>query len=102
MIEFGASPAVVGEVTVSPDLAAHRSASQRASVRLVAGVAAVRAAIADGSLHHHPYEDVPAGLRSHAVDVLRAWAAGEDLDAQRRRCGVCAPALVTPRPRGRG
>ncbi|WP_133825491.1 hypothetical protein [Actinomycetospora succinea] len=74
--------------------------SARASVRLVAGVVAVRAAIADGSLHHHRPEDVPTGHRSHAVEVVRAWAAGEDLEAQRRRCGVCAPALVTPRPRG--
>ncbi|MEJ2864069.1 hypothetical protein [Actinomycetospora flava] len=61
----------------------------------------MRDAIADGSLHHHRPEEVPAGLRSHAVDVVRAWAAGEDVEAQRRRCGVCAPALVTPRPRER-
>lgn len=73
--------------------------SQRASVRLVNGVAAVHAAIADGSLHHHRPDEVPTGLRSHAVDVVRAWAAGEGLEAQRLRCGVCAPALVTPRPR---
>lgn len=92
-------------MTVSSDVPAAqrrpRGPSPRASVRLVAGVAAVRAAIADGSLHHHPLEDVPAGLRSHAVDVVRAWAAGESPAAQRRRCGVCAPALVTPRPRER-
>jgi hypothetical protein len=55
------------------------------------GVARVRGALADGSLHHHPPRDVPAGCRSHAVDVVRAWAAGAGPGAQRRLCGVCSP-----------
>lgn len=91
-------------MTVSPGIAPHTVPARTlgtVAVRLVAGVAAVRAAIADGSLHHHRPEDVPAGRRSHAVEVVRAWAAGDGPDAQRRRCGVCAPALVTPRPRAR-
>jgi hypothetical protein len=75
-------------------------APQRASVRIVAGVAAVRAAIADGTLHHHGPGEVPADRPSDAVAVVRAWAAGEDLDGQRRHCGVCAPSL-TPRQRDR-
>ena len=70
--------------------------------RLRAGVARLRAALSDGSLHHHRYDEIPAGHRSHAVDVVRVWAAGEGLEAQRRHCGVCSPAPVfplTPRPR---
>ncbi|MHC1563358.1 hypothetical protein ACR9E3_30755 [Actinomycetospora sp. C-140] len=70
--------------------------------RLRAGIARLRAALRDGSLHHHRYDEIPAPRRSHAVDVVRVWADGGDLEAQRRRCGVCSPAPVfplTPRPR---
>ena len=51
-------------------------------------VAAVRRAIEDGSLHHH--DDAPAGRRTPAVEVVRAWAAGHGVDGQRRHCHTCA------------
>jgi hypothetical protein len=92
-IENSAAAAVVGDMTASPDLAPVDSA------RIRACVARMRAAILDGSLHHHAPEDVPAGRRSHAVDVVRAWVAGEGPEDQRRRCGVCSPEPVAPQPR---
>lgn len=81
-------------MTVSPDLAPLDGA------RVRAGVEQVRAAIADGTLHHHAPEETPAGRRSRAVEVARAWAAGEDPAAQRRHCGVCATWPVAPRRAG--
>ncbi|WP_285659134.1 hypothetical protein [Actinomycetospora sp. NBRC 106375] len=72
--------------------------------RLRAGIARLRAALRDGTLHHHRYDEIPVPRRSYAVDVVRVWADGGDLEAQRRRCGVCSPAPVfplTPRPRAR-
>ena len=68
--------------------AAPRSAP---AARVREGVARMRSALADGSLHHHPPREVPAGHRSHAIDVVRAWAAGAGPVAQRRLCGVCSP-----------
>ncbi|GAA4896309.1 hypothetical protein [Actinomycetospora straminea] len=81
-------------MTVSHDLAPLDGTGVRA------GVAQVRAAIADGSLHHHAPAEIPAGRRSRAVEVVRAWAAGEDAEAQRRHCGVCATWPVAPRSAG--
>lgn len=95
MIEFPASRAVVGTMTLSPELVPPDGV--RADVRLRAGVRAMRAAIADGTLHHHAPRDVPAGRRSRATEVVRAWAAGEGPDVQRRRCGVCSTWPVVPR-----
>jgi hypothetical protein len=69
------------------------------SARIQAGVAQMRAAQEDGSLHHHRPQDVPAQRRSHAIDVVRAWAAGEGIEAQRRLCRVCSSPSVPPRPR---
>jgi hypothetical protein len=79
-------------MTASPDLAPLDSA------RIRAGVAAVRAAMRDGSLHHHP-EAVPASRRTPAVEVMRLWAAGRGVDVQRRHCRDCAAEPVAPRPR---
>jgi hypothetical protein len=86
------APAVAALEDLTPRRApdeAPRPAALAARVR--EGVARVRGALADGSLHHHPPRDVPAGCRSHAVDVVRAWAAGAGPGAQRRLCGVCSP-----------
>ncbi|WP_116706776.1 hypothetical protein [Actinomycetospora cinnamomea] len=82
-------------MTVSPDLASDRPDT----ARVRDGVARLRRAIADGSLHHHPPQEVPDDRRSHALDVVRAWAAGAEPDAQRRLCGVCTPRAVAPAPR---
>jgi hypothetical protein len=81
-------------MTATPDLAPLDSA------RIRAGVAAVRAALRDGSLHSH----TDAGPASPALAVVRAWAAGRDVDAQREHCPDCAaePVVPTaPQPRGR-
>jgi hypothetical protein len=91
VIEFPATRAVVRDMTLSPGLVPVDAA------RLRTGVSGMRAAIADGTLHHHTPRDVPAGSRSYAVEVVRAWAAGDGPDAQRRRCGVCSTWPVVPR-----
>jgi hypothetical protein len=81
-------------MTATPDLAPLDSA------RIRAGVAAVRDAMRDGSLHHHP-DAVPGQRRTPALDVVRLWAAGRDLDVQREHCPDCAAAPTAPRPRDR-
>ena len=81
----------------APDAEAPRTAPAVPVTRVREGVARVRRALADGSLHHHSPREVPAGHRSHAIDVVRAWAAGAGPDAQRRLCGVCSPRSSSPR-----
>jgi hypothetical protein len=81
-------------MTATPDLAPLDSA------RIRAGVAAVRDALRDGSLHHHP-DAVPASRRAPALDVVRAWAAGRTLQVQRRHCPDCTTEPTAPRPRER-
>jgi hypothetical protein len=58
-------------------------------------VGALRRALDDGTLHHHRHPSVPAGRRSPNVEVVRAWAAGQDIEAQRRVCPACAAAAAT-------
>jgi hypothetical protein len=53
-------------------------------------VDALRRALDDGSLHHHRRAGVPDGRRSPNVEVVRAWAAGLDVEAQCRVCPACA------------
>lgn len=84
VIESRSRRAVVPGMTVSPEVAP----VGRARVQI--GVARMRAAIADGTLHHHRPDDIPAGHRSSALAVVRAWAAGEGIEVQRRHCGVCS------------
>jgi hypothetical protein len=105
-IESRTPRAVVDSMTVSdeiaPDVAALDGLTPRRApdeaprpaalaARVREGVARVRGALADGSLHHHPPRAIPAGHPSHAIDVVRAWAAGAGPGAQRRLCGVCSP-----------
>lgn len=57
------------------------------------GVDALTAALAEGSVHHHRDDsDVPAHRRAPDVETVRAWAAGADLDEQRRVCSTCSRA----------
>jgi hypothetical protein len=86
------APAAVALDAPTPRRAPDGEAPSTApATRVREGVARVRRALADGSLHHHAPREVPAGHRAHAVDVVRAWAAGAGPDAQRRVCGVCSP-----------
>ena len=86
------APAVVALDVLTPRRAPDSEVPRTAPAAAVReGVARVRRALADGSLHHHPPREVPAGSRSHAIDVVRAWAAGAGPGAQRRLCGVCSP-----------
>ncbi|MDL5159508.1 hypothetical protein [Actinomycetospora termitidis] len=78
-----------GDMTVSIDQLAVPSSRQPASGPFPAvtsgvpgAVAALRRAIADGTVHHHG--------TAPAVGVVRVWAAGGDLDAQRDACTDCA------------
>lgn len=93
VIEFPAPAAVVGDMTASPDLAPVDSA------RIRAGVIRMRAALADGSLHHHLPADLSPDRWAPAIDVVRAWASGDGFEAQRRACGVCSTPPIPPRPR---
>jgi hypothetical protein len=79
VIEFPTTRADVRDMTLSPELVPPDDVrpDARPGPRLRAGVSAMRAAIADGTLHHHDPRHVPAGRRSRAVEVARAWAAGE-------------------------
>ncbi|GLZ51510.1 hypothetical protein [Actinomycetospora sp. NBRC 106378] len=76
-------------MTVSLDHLAVPSSREPASGRFPAvrsdvpgAVAALRRAVADGTVHHHGATPV--------VATVRVWAAGGDLDAQRRACPTCA------------
>jgi hypothetical protein len=57
-------------------------------------VDALRRALDDGSLHRHRRAGVPDGRRSPNVEVVRAWAAGLDVEAQCRVCPACAEELA--------
>jgi hypothetical protein len=53
---------------------------------------ALRAATRNGTVHHHRHPGVPRNRRAPGIEVVRAWADGRDLDAQRRACRTCTPA----------
>ncbi|WP_433802747.1 hypothetical protein [Actinomycetospora sp. CA-084318] len=88
-IKSRARTAVEEGMTVSIDHLAVPSSREPASGSFPAvtpgvpgAVAALKRAIADGTVHHHGTTPV--------VAVVRVWAAGGDLDAQRRACPTCA------------
>ncbi len=81
-------PAVEGDMTVSLDHLAVPTSREPASGAFPAvrsgvpgAVAALRQAVADGTVHHHGTTPV--------VAVVRVWAAGGDLEAQRGACPTC-------------
>jgi hypothetical protein len=76
-------------MTATPDLA------PLDSTRIRAGLAAVRAAMRDGSLHHHSGAG-SASRRTPALEVMRLWAAGRGVDEQRRHCRDCAAEDAVP------
>lgn len=78
-------------MTATPDLAPLDSA------RIRTGVTALRAAMSDGSLHHHDGD----ARQSPTLDVVRLWAAGRALEVQRRHCRDCPDEPLAPRPRAR-
>lgn len=53
-------------------------------------VASLRRALVDGTVHHHRRGGVPESWTALDVEVVRAWAAGLDVDAQHRACRTCA------------
>jgi hypothetical protein len=55
-------------------------------------VDALRRALEEGTVHHHGRNGVPESWTALGVEVVRAWAAGLDLEGQRRACGACAAA----------
>jgi hypothetical protein len=88
-IKSAAPSAVGGDMTVSIDHLAVPTSREPASGAFPAvrsgvpgAVAALKQGLADGTVHHHGTTPV--------VAVVRAWAAGGDLEAQRRVCPTCA------------
>ena len=59
-------------------------------------VEALRRALDEGGVHHHRGTEVPAARRAPGVEVVRGWAAGLDVDEQRRVCRTCADTPTEP------
>ncbi len=61
------------------------------STRVRTAVDALRQGMEDGTVHHHRRGGVPESWTAVGVEVVRAWAAGLDVDEQLRACPTCTP-----------
>ena len=61
------------------------------AARVHDAVASLRLALAEGTVHQHRRSGVPESWTALDVEVVRAWAAGLDVDAQHRLCHTCSP-----------
>lgn len=59
------------------------------ATRVREAVGSLRRALEDGTVHQHRRGAIPESWTALDVEVVRAWAAGLDLDAQRRVCRRC-------------